>query len=295
MKPKIDLNSKITKLALAIHTKEVKKALEIKQSVEKSIIPIYSFPKIKAHSIKKAKPEQIGTGVLVKIKTEYFIFSATHVFCEFEGKSILVGTLEYSPIEELIGERLSTGSLKNKIDKLDATVFHIQSVMSDSLKNTAITLDDMDLDGYDNLRPVFMITGFLAKESNTSGNEIKSKAKNFPTVEIDNYNEYGYDPKSQIVLAYENQILVDNKWTTSPKPKGMSGGAIIKAQGTSISFIQKQKPVEKQLLSAITIEQHRDKLNKPGILIGTRIIVHLGLINKFMPELLKDIFEKQNE
>jgi len=294
MKPKIDLTSPITKIALKIHNKEIQKALDIKQTVEESVIPIYAIPATKAHKKKKTKPEQIGTGVLVNIKKEYFIFSATHVFSEFEEKSVLVGSLEYSPIEELIGERFSTGNMENKVDKLDATVFHIQSELSESLQKIAITLSDMDLEGYDSVKPVFMVTGFLAKESNTSGNEVKSKAKNFPTIEIKNYEEYGYDKTSQIVLSYENQTLVNNQWKTSPKPKGMSGGGIIKAQGTSLDFSKKERQVEKQLLSAITIEQHKDKGNKLGILLGTRINVHLGLIHKFMPELLDEFLEDYN-
>ncbi|MBL4560977.1 MAG: hypothetical protein JKX79_08320 [Labilibaculum sp.] len=295
MKPKIDLNSPITKMALMLQQNEMKKAWEMEQTVEKAVIPIYSVPKSKAHQEIKTKPEQIGTGVLVNIKTEYFIFSTTHVFAEFDSKSILTGTLEYSPVEEIIGERFSSGNLDNRIDKYDATVFHIQSEISEFLKKIAITLVDFDFEGCDSLNPIYMITGFRAKESNTSGNEIKSKARNYPTVEIDDYLEYGYDKTRQIVLAYPNQTLVDGKWQTSPKPIGMSGGAIIKAQGTTLRIKKTERKTEKQLLSAITIEQHRDQGDKLGILLGTRVNVHLGLIHQCMPGLLDDFLKEYNE
>lgn len=291
MKPKIDLNTPISKIAFALYKKETKIAWEMEQTVEKAIIPIYYIPKRKAHEKPKTKPEQFGTGVLVRIKDQYFIFSATHVFHEFEGKAVLVGIGKNEPIEQIGGERFSTGNLKsNKIDLYDATVFHIQTNITEKLKKLAITLEDFDFKGYDSEIPVFMIAGYLAKESNTSGNQIKSKSKNFSTVEIKDYNEYGYDKESQIVLAFENQVLIDNQWKTSPKPKGMSGGAIIKAQGTSMNIdlkAQTRKP-KRQLLSAITIEQHRDKGDKLGFLLGTRINVHLGLIYKFL-ELLEDL------
>lgn len=293
MKPKIDLDNAITKIALKIHRNEVEKALDIEQSVEKAVLPIYSVPKSKVHNPKKTKPEQIGSGVLVNIKNEYFIFSATHVFCEFEDKALLLGTSGYNLIENIAGERLSSESLDKKIDKFDATVFHIQSEMSETLKEVAITLKDFDFDGHDDLKPIFMITGFLAKESNTSGNEIKSKAKNFPTIEIEEYSEYGYDKVSQILLSYENQTLVDNRWLMTPIPRGMSGGAIIKAQGTKLNFKDKTAKEKKQLLSAITIEQHRDKGEKLGFVLGTRINVHLGLIYQFMPELLEDFLKNR--
>lgn len=293
MKPKIDLDNPITKIAMKLHTNEVEKALNIEQSVERAVLPIYAIPKSKAHNPKKTKPEQIGSGVIVNIKSEFFIFSATHVFCEFEGNAILIGTQIYKPIEQLKGERFSTGNLNNKIDKFDATVFHIQSEISQTLKDIAITLESFDFYGFDDLKPIFMITGYLAKESNTSGNEVKSRARNFPTIEIDQYSEYGYDKESQILLSYENQSLVDNKWQMTPTPRGMSGGAIIKAQGTKLNFKDKTEKEKKQLLTAITIQQHRDKGNKLGFVLGTRINVFLALIYKFMPEVLEDFIESK--
>ncbi len=289
MKPKIDLNSPLTKYALSLQEQELNKALGIERNVENAVIPIYCVPKTKGHIKKKTKPEQIGTGLLVVIKNEYFIFSATHVFDEFEGKSLLTGPLQHGLIEELIGERLSTGNYENqKIDKYDATVFHIQNEISDELKNIAIGLEYFDLDGYDEDKPVFMMVGFLAKKSNTSGNTIKSKSKVMASVELDDYEKYNHDKISHILLSYENQVLMDKKWELSPRPRGMSGGAIVKAQGTSLFPKIKNSKEKKQLLTAIIIEQHKDKNGKLGILIGTRVNVHLGLIYQFMPDLLKD-------
>lgn len=293
MKPKLDLKSSNVKKVLDIYTKEIEIALGTEQTVEKSVLPIYSVPITKSHQKKKIKPIQIGTGILVKIEDNFFIFGSTHVFCEFENKTLLIGTWEYSKIEEISGERYSTGNLDHcKINKYDASVFHIQSTISEDLKKTAIGLDCFDLDGFDRLKPIYMITGFLAKKSNTSGNIIKSKAKNIPTIEINDYTEYGYDKTTHIVLAYADQVVLNGNWQTSPKPVGMSGGAIIKAQGTSVISLYPNRKNKKQLLSAITIEQHRDKAGRLGVLIGTRIYVHLVLIYQFMPDLVKDILGK---
>jgi hypothetical protein len=291
MKPNIDKNYLIFKLAHAAMTKEVKSALEIEMTVEKAVIPIASIPKTKMHRNPKKKPEQIGSGVLVNIKDEYFIFSSTHVFNEFEGKSFFTFTSGYSQTEEISGERFSSGTIENRIDIYDATVFHIQNKISEELKSIAISLDDFDFSSYDEDKPIFMITGFRVKNSNTKGDLIKSKASNHPTVEIDDYGSFGIDPKAQILLSYEDQVFVDGTWQKSPKPKGMSGGAIIKAQGTSLNFKkinnETRKPSQ-QLLTAITIEQYNDKGKNIGYLVGTRINVHLGLIHQFLPGLLDD-------
>ena len=50
-----------------------------------------------------------------------------------------------------------------------------------------------------------------------------------------------------------------------------------------------------QKLSAITIEHHRKKDGKLGHLIGTRINVHLGLIQQFLPGILDELLAKFNE
>lgn len=289
MKPKINLASPITKLGISYYNSQVKKALELEDNVEKGVIPIASVPPTKAHQKPKVKPEQIGSGVLINIKDQYFVFSATHVFVNFEGNALITSPPGRNQIEVLAGERYSTGSFNTKVDKFDATVFHIQSQMSDKLKEIAISLDDIDFDTDRSVKSIHMITGFLVKDSNTSGNEMKSKAKNFPTIELDNYDEYGYDLDNQILLAYEDQVLAGNQWQTSPIPRGMSGGAIIKAQGTSLSFQELgEGKTEKQLLSGITIEHHRDKGRKKGFVLGTRINVFLGLIYQFYPNILDE-------
>ena len=293
MKPKIDLTSPITQLIIKIQQIEAKKAWEMENSVEKAVIPICSLPATKAHQKKKEKPIQTGSGVIVKIKNEFFIFSATHVFENFNGMGLLTSPPGRNQIEQISGERFSSGNLATKIDKFDATVFHIQSEISQPLKDLAITLDDFDFEGYDPIKPIFMITGFLAKESNTAGNEIKSLANNFPTIELDDYKGYGYEKEDYILLSYENQVLINNRWQMTPIPRGMSGGAIIKAQGTSLKNFGKERKRDKQLLSGITIEQHRDKGNKLGFLLGTRVNVFIDLIHKFMPEVLEEFLKSK--
>lgn len=293
MKPKIDLDSPLAKLASAIYHKEVKKAWEMLQSVEKAVIPISSLPFTKPHQKKKLKPIQTGTGVIVQIKDQFFIFSATHVFENFNDMAVLTSGPGRNQIEQISGERFSTGNLITRVDKFDATVFHIQSEISQALKNLAITLEDFDIEGYDPIKPIFMITGFLAKESNTAGHEIRTRARNFPTMELDDYEGYGYEREGHILLSYENQVLVNNKWQLAPTPRGMSGGAIIKAQGTNLKDFRLERKEEKQLLSGITIEQHRDKGNKLGFVLGTRVNVFLGLIQQFIPDLLEEFLEKQ--
>ena len=74
MKESIDLNSNKIKNVIEYYEIKWKTALKFAEKIEYAVLPIY-FPIKKVH-----RPEQIGSGVIVKIGTEYFIFSASHVF-----------------------------------------------------------------------------------------------------------------------------------------------------------------------------------------------------------------------
>ncbi|WP_019669924.1 hypothetical protein [Eudoraea adriatica] len=299
MKPKINLESPINKLALEIFKNQVEEALKIEQKIEKSVIPIYVIPKVKEHKIKKRKPEQIGSGVLVKIQEEFFVFSATHVFEEYEGYAILLGAGDGTLIKPYEGERysskkvVSTENNSIKSELFDASVYHIQSELEENLKILAITLEDMDFEGYDQSKPIFIMSGFRVKKSNTKGVSVNSKREGFTSIEynLEDYKKRIYNSLSHILLAYENQILVNNKWKISPIPRGFSGGAIIKIKGTSTKYGLNPNIQTRQLLSGIIIEHHRDKNGELGMLVGTRVKVHLGLIQQFMPEILYDFLK----
>jgi len=152
----------------------------------------------------------------------------------------------------------------------------------------ALSLDDLDFSQPDSKRSVHMAAGFRAKKSNTAGNQAKAKRECFPSIEYgeSEYSKLNLDKKTHLALAYDAQVLMDGKWQTSPKPKGISGGVMIKVSGVTLLRSYLNSIEVKQLLSAITIAYRREKYGNSGVLIGTRIGVHLGLIHKYLPELL---------
>lgn len=263
----------------------MEKALSAPQKVENAVLPIYWTLR------SPTKPEQVASGVVVRIKTEYFIFSASHVFDDIKEYALLVGTGEGRELVTLSGERFSTKrgvSGTHKDDPMDASVFHIKQGITETIMNVALSLENLDFKQPDTLKSVHMAAGFRVKKSNVSGNQSKTKRECFPSIEYaeEEYSCLNIDKSTHIALAYEDQILMDNKWQTSPRPKGISGGAIIKVQGVKVfpPLISNSEP--KQLLSAITIAQRREHKGKLGVLIGTRINVHLSLIEKYLPNLI---------
>ncbi|MEC1718408.1 hypothetical protein [Schinkia azotoformans] len=288
MKPNINLEHPIVKESITYYQNKMIQALNVPQRVESAVIPIYHVPTL------KRKPVQIGSGVLVKIKSEYFILSASHVFDEIGNQQLLTGDGTGSVVQLISGERFSSGKGKSgthKDDPIDASVFHIQAQISEALKKVALTLNHFDFSGHKECEPPFIASGFRVKKSNTAGNTVQSKREGFPSMEIseEDYKRMKIDFETHIALGYENQVLLNGIWQTSPTPKGFSGGAIIRIDGLSLIPNTCDNPEPKQLLTGIIIEQRRGKNKEMGVLIGTRIDIHLALIKHFLSDLVDDI------
>ena len=287
MKVGIDLNDPGVQLALALVGRQVDMALALPQRVESAVLPIY-------HTLKRKKLEQTGSGVAFTMGGEYFVLSASHVFDDIGVHQLCMAVSKGELLSNFGGERFSSAKGKSGThsdDPIDASVFHIQSEVPEEFKRVALTLDDLDPDSSDELGCVYMAAGFRSSKSNTSGNQANAKRECFPSRELeqDDYLKLGLDRKMHIAVAYENQTIIGGRWQTSPTPKGISGGAMMRAKripmlprlGTS-----SREEDARQLLSGITIARRRESQGKPGALIATRVGVHLGLIQKYLPELL---------
>lgn len=234
MKPRIDLENPIIKEGIMYFQNKMMEALNVPQRVESAVIPIYHIPNL------KTKPVQIGSGVLVKIKNEYFILSASHVFDEIGKYQLLIGDGTDSEIQSISGDRYSSSRGKSgthKDDPIDASVFHIKSPISESLKKEALTLNDFDFSSSKDCEQIYIAAGFRVKKSNTAGKTVKSKREGYPSIEIfeEDYLRLKINCEEHIALSYENQILIDGIWQISPTPKGFSGGAIIRVRGVSFN------------------------------------------------------------
>jgi hypothetical protein len=156
LKPNFDLKNPIIKSAIEFHQIQMEKALSAPKQVENAVLPIYWTLR------SPTKPEQVASGVVVRIKTEYFIFSASHVFDDIKGYALLVGTGEGR-------ERFSTKrgvSGTHKDDPMDASVFHIQDGITDTIKKVALSLENLDFKQPDTSKSVHMAVGFRVKKSN---------------------------------------------------------------------------------------------------------------------------------
>ena len=281
MKPRIDPKNPIVKLFDKYYQSKISAALELTLDLEKSVVPIY-------HTVKKPyRPEQIGSGVIVNIHDEFFIFSASHVFDDIGENQLLIGLGEGEKILSLAGERYS--SLKGKSgthldDPIDASVFHIKDCVTKKIEQRALTIDQLDIEEPDELS-ICIACGFRVKNSNTKNYEIKSKQEVFPSIEInkDQYSKVGADTLYHTVMSFEAYYLREGHVLKSPKPRGISGGAMFKAYGINHlpNHNRSIKPYAK--LNAITISHKQEKGNQIGAIVATKVILHLNLIELAMP------------
>lgn len=254
--------------------------------IEKSVNPIF-------HTIRKpTKPEQTASGVFVRIKDQYFVFSASHVFDDIGDFQLLMAVEGEEILTTFAGERFSTArgpSGYHGDDPIDASVFHIKTQVPDSVKSLALNLDNLDREPYDKGCSAFVMSGIRSKKSKTIGNKTFTKRESFGSIELssEHYTNIDLNKEYHLALAYDDEHHINGQWQKSPVPSGFSGGGIFRINGLSINplFLRPKKLTP--LLTAITIAHRRGKNNNPGVLIGTRVAVHLELIKKFLPEVFE--------
>ncbi|EGR2424272.1 hypothetical protein DYB15_17760 [Vibrio cholerae] len=260
-------------------------ALDLTLDIEEAVCPIFWTLR------KPTKPEQTGSGVFVEIKGQYFVFSASHVFDEIGEYQLLMAVKGEERLISFSGERFSTGrgaSGTHVDDPIDASVFHIQSEIPESVKKVALKLDDLDSSAEDPYHSMYVMSGFRSKKSKTHGNETNSERESYASIELslENYDIFSIDRNRQLILAYDDERYVNGEWQKTPVPAGFSGGAIFKIDGLSTMPLFIRSSMPKPLLSSIIIEHKRGRDNKPGILVGTKISTHLALVQKYLPEIM---------
>lgn len=165
---------------LAIITQQYNLALAVPPKVEDAVLPIY-FP-----LRDDGRPEQIASGVIVKMQNDFFVFSASHVFDDIGQHKLLLGIGGGRRLLALEGERFSSArgpSGKHADDPIDASVFYIQSPVANELAEFALSVADLDLGQNKSERSVFITAGFRTKQSSAKGKQAFATREGIPSLE----------------------------------------------------------------------------------------------------------------
>jgi hypothetical protein len=289
MKPLFDLKDPRVQMGVAHFEKLSKKAYEISKHFESSACPLYAFdPRLPTQS---RCPLLIGSGVLVKIKNNYFVFSAAHVIENYRNSPIIIGC--GNKLHFLTGDSFKTKrgpSGNHSDDPIDASVFHIIDQVPSEIMSVCLSWEDLDFNPDEEERFYYVGFGFSAKKSTVKRNEAYSHPMQIVSIEVDNdiYEDLEIKRSHHLVLAGETQINFKNEWRTAPSLRGTSGGAIIKVGGVPWKKLTSlREPIKgKSKLSAILIE-HNKKQKKYETILCIRIAKHLELIDHFLPNLRK--------
>jgi hypothetical protein len=282
-KPALDLADPRVHAAIGAFKDLCEAALNADRTVEDATVPIF-------WTLRSRKPEQTGTAIVLRIEDQTFLLTAAHVLEPVQHYVVLVGLGDGSPLAALSGDRFSTApgpSGTHEDDPNDAAVLHIRSEIPQQLSRIALSLRHLDLAPPATADDIFLVAGFRSKQTRTMGSAARSRRECFPSVEYDagTYRELDLSRERNLALAWEDQVLVGGVWQESPRPRGMSGGAIVRVANLSRSRGIPERTNPAPLLAATVSAQRRGSAGKPGVLVGSRIGLHLGLINKYLPEL----------
>jgi hypothetical protein len=93
----------------------------------------------------------------------------------------------------------------------------------------ALSLINLDTSPPPSERWIQFALGYRASQSGAMGRMLSSPLDLIPSFEFDDgtYEVLRINRAEYTASAYDDEVPVDGRWQASPKPKGMSGGAIL--------------------------------------------------------------------
>jgi hypothetical protein len=282
-KPKFDLTHPVVSAGIELYKQRATLAYEMAASQDDAVRPVFA---LNEHT---QSVHHVGSCVLLKVRNETFALSASHVFDDVGKYQLLIGCGDR--LHSLGGDRFSSkrgASGTHRDDPIDASVFHITADVAKEIGASTLTLQDLDLVPADRSPEFYVATGYRVSQSKSNSRGHTTRLDRYPSIELndDHYERLNRSREMHLLLAFEEQVLVDGKWQTAPSIRGFSGGAMFRIPDLSPFASQTKTDFGKVKLAAILIERHKGEGDRfSSAAIGTRLGVHFGLIHKFLPEL----------
>lgn len=234
---------------------------------------------------KNDKIEQIGSGVLLKIKEKVFLLTAAHVSDWTHQGYLCIPTKEgIQQISGYMASLLASKGVSRNKDKIDMSYFLLDEDLSKNifpefkvLQRNECWLTDNLIDG-----DIYTFTGFPLTKAKSSNSEFSSEIFSYTGEAAirKKYENLGYENDTNIIINFRRKKAIDpfsGKKLIPPHPKGISGGGIFRWP-KSID-IERNK-IERSLVGIC----HTYKENQ-NCLIGTKLSLYFNLIAQNHPEL----------
>ncbi len=233
----------------------------------------------------EGKPEQFGTGVLIRIAQEHFMLSAAHVFDDFKERVILIPGLE--SLVELHGPYATTplpdkGSRED--DDYDMGYFHLNTDQQADIDSSMLFLDERDCDPMDVTSDgdAYTLIGYQSELSESTANKAKAEISRVSCsgVQDHRYQKLGLDPKRHILLQFRMKKGMSYKTMVQGKKHdfgGMSGGGVF--------AWSKESPIPKAIAQPHLVGIITGYSNYHNVFIATRLHHVLCAMHKEFPNL----------
>jgi len=285
MKPAIDLTDPAVQAFIHVYRQRCERAFQAATPLEESVCPIYAI--VDGDRL----PTHIGSCVILSIGDHVFLLSAAHVFEPIGQFAVLVG--KGQQLHSLVGDRFSSArgpSNSHSDDNIDAAVFHILEDVPPEIRSAALPLSSIDLFPFAGEHEVHVVIGYRTSASTRLRRELKSKREKYPSCEPEEeeYLRHSIRRDTHLALTFENEVLTHGRWQSAPSLHGLSGGAIIRVGGLFKDPKKDCASVPAPCLTAIVTERRPKKNEGFPVLVGSRIWFHIGLIERYLPGLIKE-------
>jgi hypothetical protein len=228
-------------------------------------------------------PEHIGSGVLVRVGPERFLFTAAHV-ADFRKKGQLYIGGESYPIR-LSGNVFHTVAPAGDRarDPIDAAVVHLSSdVVANLGDHEFLDIGELDIGSASRVDDYFLVAGFPCTKQRFVQQESTIEAFLYPFVALSkqshSYKAEALDDEHHILLSFNKKEMWrrDLGRVTAPNPYGISGGGIWwlpEYTGRTLGMPR---------LHALATEWHTGSRRQ---ILGTRVGVFLEVIGRDFPVL----------
>jgi hypothetical protein len=285
-KPKIDLTDPAISDVIRSYLGQAKLATTFAATKDDAVCPVYA---LNEHT---RNVEHVGSCVLFKVRDNFFGLSASHVFDSVGKYQLLLG--HGNRLHSFAGDRFSSAkgrSGSHQDDPIGSSVFHFTSEMASELAPSFLSLQDLDFGIADREPELYVAAGYRVSQSRSNSKGHSTKLDRYPSVELDDkhYEHWKLSRDMHLLLAFEEQVLVNGHWQQSPSIRGLSGGAVFRIPGL-LAFASAQQPeFAKIKLAAILIEHRKGQRDRIlAAAVGTRLGIYFQLIHHYLPEIQFD-------
>ena len=244
---------------------------------EDSLVPIFLWRREREH------PEQVGTGIYLRMLHQAYLLTAGHVAdLRSEGSLCIPSTEGISPVEGGIGGNVIGANEDRRDDKFDVAYIRLSSNIDALAHPTFIPLPRQSIDpgGYVLPGDFCSVGGYPITQADRTETAYRSSAYSYVgmAAEHEEYTRLGYDPAVHLVVKYRMKkgIFPEGDRTNPPHPRGLSGGGIFRLHP---DFLHAREHAPRLLVGSM-----HTYLKRENCFVGTRTPGHLRLIEQRFPE-----------